>query len=474
MTAFPKWIQRLFCLCFVLCFLAIAVMNSAGLGVLLIAAAVLIPKKISIPHFLPLLLVVSAIVHVAAVFLVNPEPIQDFATMYHAAQQAAEGDFSFQHTQYFFIWAYQTGFVLWEALLLKVFGHMTAIKLVHALMLSGINGLLYLWARRFTDERAAQTAALLYLVTLFPTVLNCLLTNQVASAFFLLLGIYLLTDGNNAFSVPRAIGAGILLSIGNILRPEAIVILAGLAGTAIFILIMKRSVRQHKRMLSGIVLAVIVYAVCNAGASWAVSAGGINQYGLSNNWTSWKFIVGLNHETGGMYSADDRALFDDAHQIDTTEQQAEATAAAENQLIRSRILVSPGKLLSLMKEKVYHLWVQSGLSFPMGYFNNPEVSVHGIPGPRFYQNCVTLDRTVFGLAGLFALLGMLSLLRRKPETLTFSAVLAPMTVMACFAVFLLIEVQPRYVFLPQIFLYITAAMGITPLFSLLRESRGKE
>ena len=173
-----------------------------------------------------------------------------------------------------------------------------------------------------------------------------------------------------------------------------------------------------------------------------------------------------------MYSADDRALFDDVHQIDTTEQQAEATAAAENQLIRSRILVSPGKLLSLMKEKVYHLWVQSGLSFPMGHFNNPEVSVHGIPGPRFYQNCVTLDRTVFGFAGLCALLGMLSLLRRKPETLTFSAVLAPMTVMACFAVFLLIEVQPRYVFLPQIFLYITAAMGITPLFSLMRETKG--
>lgn len=474
MTAFSKWIQRLFCLCFVLCFLAVAVMNGAGLGLLLIAVAVLIPRKVSIPHFFPLLLVVSAIVHVAAVFLVTPEPVQDFATMYHAAQQAANGDFSFQHTQYFFIWAYQTGFVLWEALLLKAFGHMTAIKLVHALMLSGINGLIYLWARRFTDERAAQTAALLYLFTLFPTVLNCLLTNQVASAFFLLLGMYILTGGKNAFSVPRAIGAGIFVSLGNILRPEAIVILAGLAGTAIFLLIVKRSVRQHKRMLSGMVLAVIVYAICNAGASYAVSASGINTYGLSNNWQSWKFIVGFNHETGGMYSADDRALFDDAHQIDTTEQEAEATAAAENQLIRSRILVSPMKLLSLMKEKIYHLWVQSGLSFPMGYLNHTEISVHGIPGPRFYQYCVTLDRTVFGFSGLCALLGMLFFLRRKPEALTPSAVLAPMTVMACFAVFLLIEVQPRYVFLPQIFLYITAAMGITPLFSLLRESRETE
>lgn len=81
---------------------------------------------------------------------------------------------------------------------------MAVIKLINALFLSGINGLIYLLARRFVEERAAQAAALLYLVTLFPTLMTCVLTNQHISAFFLLLAVYILTGGGDrAFCVRR-------------------------------------------------------------------------------------------------------------------------------------------------------------------------------------------------------------------------------------------------------------------------------
>ncbi|MCD8356867.1 MAG: glycosyltransferase family 39 protein [Clostridia bacterium] len=474
MATFSIWIKRLFSLCFLFCLLAMTVMHGIGLGILLILAAIFIPRKFHIRHFPLLLFVVSTIVHFAAVFCIRPEPIQDFATMYDAAQQAAAGDFSFQNTQYFYLWAYQTGFVLWEALLLKLFGHAAVIKIVHALMLSGINCMIYLLARRFTNERAAQTASLLYLVTLFPTVLNCLLTNQVVSAFFLLLGICILTSGKeHAFSIPRALIAGLLFALGNIMRPEGIVILAALAGTAVFVVIMKRSIKQNKQMLLGIVLAAIVYAVCNAGASYAISASGINQYGLSNNWPTWKFIISFNQESGGMYSAADRELFGNAHRIDTPEAVREASVAAEKALILDRICIPPVQMVSLLAAKVSNLWLQTGLGFPMGYLNDTSVSICHIAGPKFYQYCVLLDRVVFLFSLACALLGGLSLMRRKPEEQTFSTVLAPMTVMACFAVFLLVEVQPRYAFLPQIFLYITAAAGIAQLFSLLREHTEK-
>lgn len=470
MSAFSTWIKRLFSLCFLLCLLSMTVMHGIGMGILLILMAILIPRKFHIPHFFLLLFVISAAVHFAAVFYIRPVPIQDFETMYNAAQQAAAGDFSFQNTQYFYLWAYQTGFVLWEALLLKLFGHAAAMKIVHALMLSGINCMIYLLARRFTNERAAQTASLLYLVTLFPTVLNCLLTNQVVSAFFLLLGICILTGGKeHAFSIPRALMAGILLALGNIMRPEGIVILAALVGTAVFVVIMKRSIKQNKQMILGIVLTAIVYAVCNAGASYAISASGVNPYGLSNNWPTWKFIVSFNQESGGMYSAADRELFGNAHQIDTPEAVREASVAAEKELIRSRICIPPVQMASLLAAKVSNLWLQTGLGFPMGYLNDSSVSIGHISGPKFYQYCVLLDRVVFLFSLACALLGGLSLMRRKPEEQTFSTVLAPMTVMACFAVFLLVEVQPRYAFLPQIFLYITAAAGIAQLCSLLQK-----
>ncbi len=277
MTCFGTGLRKLFFVCVIAAFGVIAVSSGFGLGILLAALALVAPYKCKIPHFLPLLLILSTLVHVIAVFAVQTPLESDFAMLYQAAQKAAAGDFSFQHHGYFYRWAYQTGFVLWEAVILRVTGSIAVIKLINALFLSGINGLIYLLARRFVEERAAQAAALLYLVTLFPTLMTCVLTNQHISAFFLLLAVYVLTGGGDrAFCVRRALSAGFCLFIGNLMRPEGVVILVGLFGTALFVLIMRRSLRGNRQMLLGIVITAAVYVVCSTAASWAISASGIN------------------------------------------------------------------------------------------------------------------------------------------------------------------------------------------------------
>ena len=459
MTALSIWIKRLFCFCFLAFFAVLLCLHGTGLGLLLALAAIVIPRRVRIPHFLPLLFAVSTAVHLVAICAIQTPIVSDFHVMYTAAQQAAAGDFSFQSLTYFFNWAYQTGFVLWEALLLKLSGgSLFFIKVVHGLMLSGINCMIYVLARRFAGERAAQSASLLYLVTVFPTLMTCVLTNQHVSAFFLVLALCVLTGGGDrAFSIPRAVLAGVLLALGNIMRPEAIVILAGLCGTAVFVLLMRRTLQGSGRMLRAIVIAVVMYFVCTAGASWAVSATGVNAYGLTNNWTQWKFIVGFNADTGGTYSADDAKAFGWAHTPDTPDNVAAAAAAEEQQVVHDRIFTSPAKLAALMVRKAYTLWMAHGMGFPIGYINTDTSTVFGIAGTKVYQYFISLDRTVFLIALLLAMGGAYALLRRKPEELTFSAILAPMTVMAFAAVFLLIEVQPRYAFLPQIFVYITCA-----------------
>ncbi len=436
---------------------------------MLAAAALILPYRVRIPHFLPLLLAISTAVHLVAVFVFHTPVSSDFKTMYEAAQQVANGDFSFQNTDYFFRWAYQTGFVLWEAVILKLTGSMTAIKIVNALLLSGINGMIYILARRFTSERAAQSAALLYLVTAFPTLMCCVLTNQQSSAFFLVLALCILTGGGTrAFSLLRAGLAGVCLAVGNILRPEAIVILAGLYGTLVFVVVMRRSIRRSWPMIRGVLLATVVYFACTGAASAAVTVSGVNQYGLTNNWPAWKFIVGFNQETYGWYSADDMETFGASHQIDTTEEDLAAAEETESQVIHDRVFTSPAKLFALFARKAYSLWMAQGLGFPLGYLNTEKITSLGFVAKNVYQYFIWLDRTVFVCALLLCLLGAAALLRRKPQEQTFSAVLAPMTTMAFFCVFLLIEVQPRYAFLPQIFLYVTAAAGIAAVHRRLR------
>lgn len=113
MTCFGTGLRKLFFVCVIAAFGVIAVSSGFGLGILLAALALVAPYKCKIPHFLPLLLILSTLVHVIAVFAVQTPLESDFAMLYQAAQKAAAGDFSFQHHGYFYRWAYQTGFVLW-------------------------------------------------------------------------------------------------------------------------------------------------------------------------------------------------------------------------------------------------------------------------------------------------------------------------------------------------------------------------
>jgi 4-amino-4-deoxy-L-arabinose transferase-like glycosyltransferase len=472
MKTFSTGLCKLFFFCVIAAFGLIAVCNGFGLGILLAALAILIPYRFKIPHFLPVLLVLSTIVHVIAIFAVQTPLEMDFATMYQAAQQAAVGDFSFQNgLYYFYCWAYQTGFVLWEAAILRLTGSMAAIKLIHALMLSGINAFIYLFARRFVEERAAQAAALLYLVTLFPTIMLCSLTNQHVSAFFLLLGIYILTSGgDHAFSVRRALLAGICLAFGNIMRPEGIVIIAGLLGTAVLLLLVRRSLRDNKKMLLGIVITVVVYLICNTAASWAIAASGINQYGLSNNWPEWKLILGFNHDTNGMYSFADMDAFGKYHYAGTPADVLAQARETEKQVIHDRIFCSPSEMLVLMLTKIQNLWCIHGLGASLGFINHTGVTWHGLNGMKVYDYAGKLDRTVFFCALFFAFWGAGSHLRRKDTRVTFDTILPYMTLMAFFCVFLIIEVQPRYAYLPQIFLYIAAAVGIHAVMQNRKET----
>lgn len=463
MTIFGTGLRRLFFLCVIAAFGLIAVSSGFGLGIFLAAMALIIPYRCKIPHFLAVLFVLSCIVHVIAVFVIRMPVESDFAMLYQAAQKAAVGDFSFQNHGYFYRWAYQTAFVLWEAVIVRLTGSIAAIKLANVVLLSGTNILIYLIARRFVEERAAQAAALLYLVTLFPTLMTCVLSNQHVSAFFLLLAVYILTGGARAFSVRRALLAGLCLSIGNLMRPEGIVILAGLCGTALFLLFTHRPLRDNKQMLLGIIITAAVYFLCNAAASWAITASGINQYGLANNWPEWKFICGFNHDTGGMYSTADMELFGKYHCTDTPANVLAQTQETEKQLIHDRIFCSPSDFFSLMLAKIQVLWINPGLNFSLHFINQPGVMWHGLVGVDVYDYAVKLDRTVFFSALLLALFGAGSNLRRKDTPVTFDTIFPYMTLMAFFCVFLLVEVQPRYAYLPQIFLYIAAAAGISVL-----------
>ena len=87
MTCFGTGLRKLFFVCVIAAFGVIAVSSGFGLGILLAALALVAPYKCKIPHFLPLLLILSTLVHVIAVFAVQTPLESDFAMLYQAAQK---------------------------------------------------------------------------------------------------------------------------------------------------------------------------------------------------------------------------------------------------------------------------------------------------------------------------------------------------------------------------------------------------
>src|SRR5699024_5763231 len=121
------------------------------------------------------------------------QPVQDFKTMYDAACQLARGSREYLQTDYFYNWAYQTGFVAYEALVVRLFGEgLLPLQVLNAVWMAGTGCLVYGIARRFLPETGAMAASLLYALYPGPYFLAAVLTNQHIAVFFFYLGFWLL------------------------------------------------------------------------------------------------------------------------------------------------------------------------------------------------------------------------------------------------------------------------------------------
>ena len=86
-------------------------------AMLSIVLAFLVARKIKVKRFWILLLVV---IRLAVIVVFNFPQTTDFKLMYECALKFVNHDFSWNSTAYFMMWPYQSGFVVYEGLLLKL------------------------------------------------------------------------------------------------------------------------------------------------------------------------------------------------------------------------------------------------------------------------------------------------------------------------------------------------------------------
>lgn len=362
----------------------------------------------------------SFVIRLFVIWLVKTPIESDFRTMYDASIEIINGTSLYKSSSYFLTWGYQMGHVLYQSLLLSLINSVTFLKVVNSFITSLIVVFIYLIGKMISSERVAFIVSILYSIFLFPLLLNTVLTNQHLPVLLTLISIYILININYDKYLFKSLFVGVLLGISNILRSEGIVIIAAIFVYSLYLITKKYN---YKKIIISFVLIVSSYFLVFNGTSFILEKTNISSNGLKNMNSTWKFVLGFNYDTNGMYSEDDAILY------------ANDKEKAKDIVIERVKDYKKIPMLFIKKSKI--LWFNSDLSWSLGYISDSLI----------YKILNIINQVFIIVFDLLAIVGIYSLFKNKDKIL----VLISLILFMYFGVYLLIEVMPRYAYSLQVF-----------------------
>lgn len=396
-----------------------------------------IKKWIKENKFIIFLFLFSFIIRLGVILLVDTPIISDFKVMYDAALEIVNGTDSYKSMGYFITWGYQMGHVLYQAFLLSIINSAFFLKIVNCIITSLTVVFVYLISRRICSERSAKISSILYSIFLFPLLLNSVLTNQFLPVLLILIALYILLNINfKKKFVISSVVVGILLGLSNIFRSETIVIVFSILLYFVFLFITK--VDWKKLIISFLIIFMGYYVVFN-GTSLLLKATNVSPSGLDILNSSWKFVLGFNYETSGMYSNQDAAIY------------AGDSEAAKKEAINRIMQFEKIPLHFLKKTKI--LWFNSDLSW-------------SISMDEVYYKVLNIINQIWII--LFNILAVCSAFRFIKFKFEKEHVLMCLILLVYFGVYLLIEVMPRYAYSLQVFEAIIIGISLDYIFKKIK------
>ncbi|MBO9607312.1 MAG: glycosyltransferase family 39 protein [Paenibacillaceae bacterium] len=426
------------------------------------AAAVLLLRRLPRAAYAAVLLALTASLRVAWVLAVDTQPVSDFLDMYNAAVQAAHGDLSFGHNEYFSRWVYQLGFTLAQAAVIALFGDgLLPLKLLNVLLQVATGWIVYRTAAQLFGEFAGRAAGLLYAVYVPLIVMGSVLTNQHLSTFLFALGCH--AAARRLWRSPAgAVAIATCIGCGAIVRPLGGFFLALVLLYALACEWKDRFGGRPWRSLGKLAAIAVIYFAFQQLAGLALVGSGISDYTLANREPYWKFMVGMNPATDGGWSREDEQYVA-AYPI------GEARNRAELALFRERAS-DARQVAALVGRKWTAMWGHEDAAAIWGLW--------GVEKPGLAKQISQIERIeymafcLFGAAGCAAM----AFARRRageapasPATAKSSAALAPalplLLVLVYAVLHLVIEVQTRYRFDIMPWMLVLAGAGCVWLIS---------
>ena len=419
--------------------------NNFILFIVYLGLCIFIAKNEKIKHFGLILFLVSFFTRLVFIFIFDFPQVYDFATLLDASHMFSRGDYSFNQWFHFHTWGYQTGFVIYQGLLLKLFHSEFLLKLLNVLYSSFLVLFIYKFSKKISDYRSARIVSLLYMVFPFYLFLNTVLVNSHLATLLMYLGILFLIKQDKSFK--DYVFGSILIALGNIIRPEGIIVVLALLVYEFFLLDKSKIINTFIRICS----FLIIYFSIGFLASNLVIRSGVNPSGLENKDPLWKFILGFNYDTCGYYSDDDSK-----YQVDRETELA---------IIKERALGDLPRTGKLMLCKVNHFWLSSDLDIEAGSFSDKKINILGfdLGFNSIFGTAVSFNSNINIFILVMFFMGLLFNYKKISNDALFFLIMTIIT----FFVFLFIEIQPRYEYFIHVSLFILASMGIKFIWNFL-------
>ena len=413
-------------------------------AIVVIVLAFLVSRKIKVKRFWILLLVVSFLIRLAAIVVFNFPQTTDFKLMYECALKFVNHDFSWNSTAYFMMWPYQSGFVVYEGLLLKLINNIYFLKVLNIIYESLLVVLIYYFSRRFVKDESARVDAILFMVYPYNIYLGTTLANHHIATILSYLGIvFLLSRKKKPYYF---IAAGILIGLSNVLRPEGIIIIF----SYLLFMIFNLKKDNFKKEVLGFLILLVSYGGINLICSNLIILSGVNNDGLKNTNPLWKFVLGFNGDSCGYYDSNDEVYINDKEK--------------ELEIIKERL--NPSNVGRLVLCKTNRMWLSNKIdvkdsSYDKAYYiGNIKIKFNDL------ANVVSLtNHYIFLFVMVMMILGVF---RNRKDIINNESLFFLIMVVVAYFVFLLIEIQPRYLYLIHPSIFILSAYGIEEILKKIK------
>ncbi len=378
--------------------------------------------------WLAVIFIISLTARIAMINAWPIEPENDFKNTYDVALGIA-GSYNAEirslmrneYAIYYTTWAAHLPFVLFEALILRIFGEgIYSVQVVFNIFGAMSCVIAAAIAKNIYGRRAGIITGIA--MSLFPLSLMYapVLTNQHIATFFFLLAVYFISAAPLGKRLANVAAASASAALSQLFRPEMIVFI--IAVTAYFfyeyipgIKIKKDVGTRWRKFIAQVMMLLGVYTVILFAVNTMLLQSGLIRDNITQTNIKYKIAVGLNAQSKGLWNEGDYRAIEDEEKLDA--------------LILQRV-TDAGTLLGLGMNKIAYQYGTYNYSWCTT--GKPDDFVSKWYGP--------LTNGVMLIILLLCLVRVILSLFGKSHREMFIMIV----MIAYFAVFMIIEVQNRY------------------------------